>query len=288
MARPDRGGPGSSRASAVHGVSRQHPGRLTEESAAPGRPLPRGVVTAHVAGQGSVRQGPVPGIGRPSWTARWPHWFTCGTMCRTRCWSRLFGVGRSTRPGRRGGTYAACRSGLCGPRPPRTAASDPGRGVRPCAGRGHRAAAGRRRGPGPPACGRPRRTTRVLLREGAMEHGEGHRRVADHRDHTLWTDALLPGRTHDATTARTARTGFRFQDSPNVEVLLDDGCPGLGRGHPGRAIPRPESRTRSSRPRSTKPVGESTTPTHPDASPSNTPSPTANTGSSSFAGPDNG
>ncbi|MGW0548832.1 hypothetical protein [Streptomyces altiplanensis] len=107
------------------------------------------------------------------------------------------------------------------------------------------------------------------------------RPVAGHRGHTLWTDALRPGRMHDATIARTEGTGVCFQDFPNVEVLPGNGCPGRAILPPGKAneIRPPEVR---------ESVGGPTTLTHPDASPSNTPSPTANTGSSSFAGPANG
>ncbi|MEU8882826.1 transposase family protein [Streptomyces hydrogenans] len=49
--------------------------------------------------------------------------------------------------------------------------------------------------------------------------------IADHQGRTLWTDALSPGRMHDATAARNEDIGTCFQHFPDVEVLLDDRCP---------------------------------------------------------------
>ncbi|MEU7449850.1 transposase family protein [Streptomyces diastaticus] len=63
--------------------------------------------------------------------------------------------------------------------------------------------------------------------------------VADHQGRTLWTDALRPGRTHDATATRNEGIGTCFQHFPDVEVLLDDGYLGLRRDHPGQAITPP-------------------------------------------------
>ena len=63
--------------------------------------------------------------------------------------------------------------------------------------------------------------------------------VADHQGRTLWTDALRPGRMHDAMAARNAGIAVCFQHLPDVEVLLDDGCLGLSRDHPGQAITPP-------------------------------------------------
>ncbi|MFJ6686911.1 transposase family protein [Streptomyces werraensis] len=63
--------------------------------------------------------------------------------------------------------------------------------------------------------------------------------IADDQGRTLWTDALRPGRMHDATAARNEGIAACFQHFPTVEVLLDDGCPGLRRDHPGQAITPP-------------------------------------------------
>nr|WP_204366926.1 transposase family protein [Nocardiopsis ganjiahuensis] len=60
--------------------------------------------------------------------------------------------------------------------------------------------------------------------------------VADHRGRTLWTDAMRPGRMHDATAVRTEGIDSCFRNFPQVEVLLDDGYLGLRRDHPGKAI----------------------------------------------------
>ncbi|MEU9851902.1 transposase family protein [Streptomyces sp. NPDC047974] len=62
---------------------------------------------------------------------------------------------------------------------------------------------------------------------------------ADHQGRTLWTDALRPGRMHDATAARNEGIAVCFQHFPEVEVLVDDGCLGLRRDHPGQAITPP-------------------------------------------------
>jgi DDE superfamily endonuclease/Helix-turn-helix of DDE superfamily endonuclease len=63
--------------------------------------------------------------------------------------------------------------------------------------------------------------------------------IADHRGRTLWTDALRPGRMHDATAARNEGISVCFQHFPDVEVLLDDGYLGLRRDHPNQAITPP-------------------------------------------------
>ncbi len=63
--------------------------------------------------------------------------------------------------------------------------------------------------------------------------------IADRQGRTLWTDALRPGRMRDATAARNEGIAVCFQHFPGVEVLLDDGCLGLRRDHPGKAITPP-------------------------------------------------
>ncbi|MEU5295557.1 transposase family protein [Streptomyces umbrinus] len=63
--------------------------------------------------------------------------------------------------------------------------------------------------------------------------------IADWRGRTLWTDALRPGRMHDATAARNEGIADCFQHFPDVEVLLDDGHLGLSRDHRGQAITPP-------------------------------------------------
>ncbi|MFF9490738.1 transposase family protein [Streptomyces sp. NPDC014676] len=63
--------------------------------------------------------------------------------------------------------------------------------------------------------------------------------IADHQGRTLWTDALRPGRIHDATAARTAGIGRCFDHFDLVQVLLDNGYPGLGRDHRGKALTPP-------------------------------------------------
>lgn len=55
--------------------------------------------------------------------------------------------------------------------------------------------------------------------------------IADRQGRTLWSDALRPGRMHDATATRNEGIGVCFQHFPDVEVLLDDGYP--------RTPPRP-------------------------------------------------
>ncbi|MBP2056272.1 hypothetical protein J2Z21_009290 [Streptomyces griseochromogenes] len=109
--------------------------------------------------------------------------------------------------------------------------------------------------------------------------------IADWHGRTLWTDALRPGCTHDATAARSEGIADCFQHFPDVEVLLDDGYLGLRRDHP----------TRPSHPRGSHDPGhcqgESSngnvivTGTHPTASPSSTPWPITNAGNNSCAGP---
>ncbi|GAA2447915.1 hypothetical protein GCM10010405_34150 [Streptomyces macrosporus] len=63
--------------------------------------------------------------------------------------------------------------------------------------------------------------------------------IADHRGRALWTGALRPGRMHDATAVRNAGIAVCFRRFPDVEVLLDDGYPGLSRDHPGQAVTPP-------------------------------------------------
>ncbi|MFJ5221119.1 transposase family protein, partial [Streptomyces sp. NPDC088354] len=69
--------------------------------------------------------------------------------------------------------------------------------------------------------------------------------IADHQGRTLWTDALRPGRMHDATAARNEGIAICFQHFPDVEVLLDDGYLGLRRDHPGQAITPPRKPNKS-------------------------------------------
>lgn len=54
--------------------------------------------------------------------------------------------------------------------------------------------------------------------------------IADDQGRTLWTDALRPGRMHDATAARNEGIAICFQRFPDVEVLLDDGYLGQDAG----------------------------------------------------------
>lgn len=63
--------------------------------------------------------------------------------------------------------------------------------------------------------------------------------IADWRGRTLWSDALRPGRMHDATAARNEGIAICFQHFPDVEVLLDDGYLGLSRDHRGQPITPP-------------------------------------------------
>ncbi|MFF9203654.1 transposase family protein [Streptomyces sp. NPDC014986] len=63
--------------------------------------------------------------------------------------------------------------------------------------------------------------------------------IADHQGRTLWADAMRPGRMHDATAARNEGIAVCFRHFPDVEVLLDDGCLGLRRDHPGQAVTPP-------------------------------------------------
>ncbi|MFD0567722.1 transposase family protein [Kitasatospora saccharophila] len=69
--------------------------------------------------------------------------------------------------------------------------------------------------------------------------------IADHLGRTLWTDALRPGRMHDATAARNEGIADCFRHFPEVEVLLDDGYLGLRRDHPGQAITPPRKPNKS-------------------------------------------
>ncbi|MEU9318319.1 transposase family protein [Streptomyces sp. NPDC048295] len=72
--------------------------------------------------------------------------------------------------------------------------------------------------------------------------------ITDQQGRTLWTDALRPGRMHDATAARNEGIGTCFQHFRDVEVLLDDGCLGLRRDHPGRAVTPPRKGNKISPP----------------------------------------
>ncbi|MEU8649661.1 transposase family protein [Streptomyces sp. NPDC048737] len=72
--------------------------------------------------------------------------------------------------------------------------------------------------------------------------------IADHQGRTLWTDAMRPGRLHDATATRNEGIAICFQHFPNVEVLLDDGYLGLRRDHPGQALTPPRKANKISPP----------------------------------------
>ncbi|MEU8952635.1 transposase [Streptomyces sp. NPDC048489] len=102
--------------------------------------------------------------------------------------------------------------------------------------------------------------------------------IAGDRRPTLWVDALRPGRMHDATAACNEGIGVNFQHFPGVEVLLDDGCLGLRRDHPGQAVTPPRMGSKISPPESPKPAGDRSTGTPRNASPSNTLWPTASAG----------
>ena len=72
--------------------------------------------------------------------------------------------------------------------------------------------------------------------------------VADHRGCTLWTDAMRPGRMHDATAARTEGIDACFRYFPQVGVLLDDGYLGLRRDHRHQALTPPRKPNKSALP----------------------------------------
>lgn len=102
--------------------------------------------------------------------------------------------------------------------------------------------------------------------------------IADWRGRTLWTDAVRPGRMHDATAARNEGIAVCSQHFPDVEVLLDDGCLGLSRDHRGQAITPPEKQRPGALPGKVEQWEREATGTPPTASPSNTPSPITNAG----------
>ncbi|MGV9349872.1 transposase [Streptomyces spiralis] len=72
--------------------------------------------------------------------------------------------------------------------------------------------------------------------------------TADYKGRTLWSDTLRPGRMPDATAGRNEGIAVCFQHYPDVEVLLDDGCLGLRRDHPGQAITPPRKPNKSALP----------------------------------------
>src|SRR5690606_5151904 len=72
--------------------------------------------------------------------------------------------------------------------------------------------------------------------------------VADHQGRTQWTDAMRPGRMHDATAVRTEGIDSCFRHFPDVEVLLDDGYLSLRRDHPHQALTPPRKPNRSALP----------------------------------------
>jgi hypothetical protein len=72
--------------------------------------------------------------------------------------------------------------------------------------------------------------------------------IADHRDRTLWTDALRPGRMHDMTAARNEGIAICFHNFLDVDVLMDVGYLGLRRDHPGQAITPPRKPNKSALP----------------------------------------
>lgn len=103
--------------------------------------------------------------------------------------------------------------------------------------------------------------------------------IADWQGRTLWTDALRPGRMHDATAVRNEGIAMCFQHFPDVEVLLDDGYLGLSRDHPGQAITPPRKPRPGALPGRVQQWGRDRHVTRPTASPSNTPSLITNAGS---------
>ncbi|GAB7102015.1 hypothetical protein JCM4814A_03290 [Streptomyces phaeofaciens JCM 4814] len=72
--------------------------------------------------------------------------------------------------------------------------------------------------------------------------------IADDKGRTLSTDALRPGRMHDATAARNEGIAPCFRHFSDVEVLLDDGYLGLRRDHPGQAVTPPRKANKTSPP----------------------------------------
>ncbi|MFC9285419.1 transposase family protein [Streptomyces sp. NPDC057052] len=72
--------------------------------------------------------------------------------------------------------------------------------------------------------------------------------IADHQGRTLRTDAMRPGRMHDATATRNEGIAICFQHFPDVEVLLDDGYLGLRRDYPGQAVTPPRKANKISPP----------------------------------------
>ncbi|MFE1852177.1 transposase family protein [Streptomyces sp. NPDC059489] len=82
---------------------------------------------------------------------------------------------------------------------------------------------------------------RCLLVSGREEHNTMKPTViVQYKGRTLWTDALRPGRMHDATGARNEGIAFYFAHFADVEVLLGDGYLGLRRGQPRQAITLPK------------------------------------------------
>jgi hypothetical protein len=104
--------------------------------------------------------------------------------------------------------------------------------------------------------------------------------IADHQGRTLWTDALRPGRMHDATATRNDGIGTCFQHFPTWKCSWMTATSVSGVTTPAGRSHRPENRTRSLCRTYTQPEKRPGTDTHRSASPSSTRSPTTNAGSS--------
>lgn len=63
--------------------------------------------------------------------------------------------------------------------------------------------------------------------------------VADAKGRTLRAGNPCPGRMHDATAIRGEGIDDLFQQFPKAQVLLRDGCSGLRKDHPGKAVTPP-------------------------------------------------
>ncbi|MFJ8133959.1 transposase family protein [Streptomyces hydrogenans] len=88
-----------------------------------------------------------------------------------------------------------------------------------------------------PAAGRGRR--RAFVSGKKKQNTMKATVIADSQGRTLWSDALRPGRMHDATAARDEGIAVCFQHFPDVKVLLGDGYLGLRRDRPGQAVTPP-------------------------------------------------
>ncbi|GAA2281814.1 hypothetical protein GCM10010145_62070 [Streptomyces ruber] len=141
----------------------------------------------------------------------------------------------------------------------------------------------RHRGAGPSAGGRSR-GGRAFVSGKKKQNTMKATVIADHKGRTLWTDALRPGRTHDATAARAAGVTGCSDHLEQVEVLLDDGYLGLGRAPRTRPFRRRGSPVPERCPAGSHRGNVTGTATRPTASPSNTAWPTTNAGNNASAG----